>query len=249
MELMLDFEKRLIEEYCDLRDKIDDLQYSLDRGDTFKDEVGEAEYALLNEQLSSMKTYLNVLDKRVDDLNLRIHVPTIWGKDIIRDGNDMLSREVILKKAYTDCLREMYIKSQPSASYDKYVRKYKNGELTDNDRVYNWHYLSEKEFEYIIDKYVAAYGMERKWDDYVNTVIEYFNEGAIKDKWIEEREDEHGYHPGYRGYEELDDFAKVVEDTLKANKDKTDAELAFAIKALILQRIDLCKNFYRFDRE
>lgn len=247
---MLDnFKKRLIDEYCELRERIESLQSKINQGEQFKQEVGNEQYDLLIAQLSSMKEYKDILDKRIDNMDMRIHIPTIWGKDIVNHDDEMLSREKILRIAYTDCLREMYYKSQPSASYDEYVNKYQNGELTDNDRVYNWHYLSEKEYEYIVDKYVHAYGMDQKWLDYVDTVIAYFEEGATKDKWIPEHTDEHGTHPGYRGYEKLLDFSKVIENTLKANKDKTEEELAFAIKVLILQRINDCKAFYRFDRE
>ena len=245
---MKDFEKRLIEEYCELRERTNKLHSAIDKGDEFKQTVGEEQFKMLSDQLNAMETYKSILSKRINDLGLDEHVPVVSGKDT--EDEEMLSREKIVTKAYTDCLEEMYQKSQPSASYLEYCEKYRKGELTDKDRVYEWHYLSQQEYEYIVDKYVYAYGMTKKWDDYINTVAEYFNNGATKDKWIEEHTDEYGdWHPGYRGYEKLDDFAKVVEDTLNANQDKSAKELGDAIKALVLQRIDTCKNFYRFDRE
>lgn len=246
-EQLKPFEKRLIEEYCELRERYTKLKDSLETGDEFKEKVGEKQYGILLRQYEGMDLYFKTLGERIDDLGLRDNIPTVWGKD--SEDDEMLSRDKVITKAYTDCLEEMYQKAQPSASYIDYVNMYRKGELTDKDHVYERHYLPQSEYEYIVDKYVHAYGMDRKWDDYVDTVVEYLNEGATKDKWIEEHEDETGYHPGYRGYEKLEDIAKIFEKTLDANKDKTNEELAMALKALVLQRIDYCKNFYRFDRE
>ena len=244
---MKDFEKRLIEEYCELRERVHKLQTAIDKGDEFKQTVGEEQYVMLRDQLNVMEMYQTILSKRVRTLGLSKHVPDFWCKDT--EDEEMLSREKVLTKAYTDCMEELYQKSQPSASYIDYVKQYRKGELTDNDRIYERHYLPQSEYEYIVDKYVSAYGMEKKWDDYMETAIEYLNEGATKDKWIEEREDETGYHPGYRGYEKLKDIATIFEDTLNANKGKSNAEIAETLRELVIQRLNDCKNFYRFDRE
>ena len=244
---MEDFEKRLIEEYCELRERVHKLQAAIDKGDEFKQTVGEEQYVMLRDQLKAMEMYQTILSKRIRTLGLSKHVPDFWCKDT--EDEEMLSREKILTKAYTDCMEELYQKSQPSASYIDYVTLYRKGELTDKDRIYERHYLPQSEYEYIVDKYVSAYGMAKKWDDYMDTAIEYLNEGATKDKWIEEREDETGFHPGYRGYEKLKDIATIFEDTLNANKDKSNAEIAKTLRELVIQRLNDCKNFYRFDRE
>ena len=244
---MEDFEKRLIEEYCELRERVHKLQAAIDKGDEFKQTVGEEQYVMLRDQLKAMEMYQTILSKRIRTLGLSKHVPDFWRKDT--EDEEMLSREKILTKAYTDCMEELYQKSQPSASYIDYVTLYRKGELTDKDRIYERHYLPQSEYEYIVDKYVSAYGMAKKWDDYMDTAIEYLNEGATKDKWIEEREDETGFHPGYRGYEKLKDIATIFEDTLNANKDKSNAEIAKTLRELVIQRLNDCKNFYRFDRE
>lgn len=244
---MKDFEKRLIEEYCELRERVHKLQAAIDKGDEFKQTVGEEQYRMLCDQLHVMEIYQTILSKRIRTLGLSKHVPDFWCKDT--EDEEMLSREKVLTKAYTDCMEELYQKSQPSASYIDYVTQYRKGELTDNDRIYERHYLPQSEYEYIVDKYVSAYGMNKKWDDYMETAIEYLNEGAIKDKWIKEHEDETGYHPGYRGYEKLKDIATIFEDTLNANKGKSNAEIAETLRELVIQRLNDCKNFYRFDRE
>ena len=244
---MKDFEKRLIEEYCELRERVHKLQAAIDKGDEFKQTVGEEQYVMLRDQLNVMEMYQTILSKRIRTLGLEEHIPSVWGKDT--EDEEMLSREKVLRKVYTDCMEELYQKSQPPASYIGYVEQYRKGELTDKDRIYERHYLPQSEYEYIVDKYVSAYGMEKKWDDYMNTAIEYLNEGATKDKWFEDLEDETGYHPGHRGYEKLKDIATIFEDTLNANKDKTNAEIAETLRELVIQRLNDCKNFYRFDRE
>ena len=45
------------------------------------------------------------------------------------------------------------------------------------------------------------------------------------------------------------DIATIFEDTLNANKDKSNAEIAETLRELVIQRLNDCKNFYRFDRE
>ena len=174
---MKDFEKRLIEEYCELRERVHKLQAAIDKGDEFKQTVGEEQYRMLCDQLHVMEPYMVILSKRINKLGLDEHVPVVWGKDNDDVQEEMLSREKVLTKAYTDCMEELYQKSQPPASYIGYVEQYRKGELTDKDRIYERHYLPQSEYEYIVDKYVSAYGMEKKWYDYMDTAIEYLNEG------------------------------------------------------------------------
>ena len=116
---MEDFEKRLIEEYCELRERVHKLQAAIDKGDEFKQTVGEEQYVMLRDQLKAMEMYQTILSKRIRTLGLSKHVPDFWCKDT--EDEEMLSREKILTKAYTDCMEELYQKSQPSASYIDYV--------------------------------------------------------------------------------------------------------------------------------
>lgn len=248
-KILKPFESRLIIEYCDLRERCTKLKESLDKGDEFKNKVGEETYDILSKQFSAMETYLNILNERIDKLDIRDNVPEEWFWNRGNRDDEMLTRDKIISKAYTDCMEELYQKSQPPASYIDYVNRYRIGELTDKDHVHDHHFLSQEEYEYIIDKYVYAYGMTQKWKDYVDTVVAYLDKDAIKDKQIEEYEDEYGHHPAHRGYEKLPDIKTVIETYLTTNAGKTNAEKADAIKTLILQRIDDCKHFYRFDRE
>jgi hypothetical protein len=67
-----------------------------------------------------------------------------------------LSRRDILQKAYDECMTEMYAKAQPSADYNKIIEDLRNGVSDDSqdDPIYQRHYLSHEEFNYIKDKYI-----------------------------------------------------------------------------------------------
>lgn len=247
------FEKRLLNEYYTLWRNSDALEISLEKGDEFKERVGEAQFNLMTEQLPLMKSLKDVLEQRINDLNLmdkmRMEGYNAWENDFSND--EILDRSKVLRKAYDDCMREMYAKSQPVGDYDEYVWQYQTGELKDEDeRVYNRHYLSREEYEYILDKYVDAYGMKEKWSDYVDIVKEYFGDDASKDKYIEGYVDEDGtHHSGYRGYEKLPNFKDVISDIIANNKDEGAEDISQKIYDAVMERIETCKNFYRFDRE
>lgn len=253
------YEKRLVAEYFTLWRNCDALECALDNQQKFEEKVGKNQFELLKRQYELMATLKDVLELRIKDLGLDKHFNEfgMGNEDLLGDpySDQMVERQTVLQKARHDCMAEMYRKSQPSASYDEYLKMYRAGLLRDDDkdRVYNRHYLSEEEFEYILDKYVDAYGMNERWNDYVDTVISYFDADAPNDKWIPERRDEDGFtHPGYRGYEPLPHFAKVVEGIIDkmAVQDKESIEnVSMAIYDAVIKRIETCRNFYKFDRE
>lgn len=253
------YEKRLVAEYFALWRDCDSLECAFNNPQEFKKKVGEKQFELIEQQYKLKVSLKDLIELRIKDLGLDKKF------DEVRNGNEdllgdpyedaMVERETILQKARHDCMAEMYRKSQPSASYDEYLKMYRAGLLRDDDkdRVYNRHYLSREEYEYILDKYVDAYGMTERWNDYVDTVISYFGADAPNNKWIPERTDEDGFtHPGYSGYEQLPHFAKVVEGIIDkmAVQDKESIEnVSMAIYDAVIKRIETCRNFYRFDRE
>ena len=253
------YEKRLIAEYFDVWRDCDALECALENKQEFKEKVGENQYAMIKREFEIKTNLKEVLDLRIKDLGLDKHFDEYHrnNEDLLGDPYEdfMVERDTVLQKARHDCMAEMYRKSQPSASYDEYLKMYKAGLLRDDDkdRVYNRHYLSREEYEYILDKYVDAYGMAERWNDYVDTVINYFDADAPKDKWIPEKTDEDGFtHPGYRGYEHLPHFSKVIESIINkmAVQDKESIEtVSKAIYDAVIARMETCKNFYRFDRE
>ena len=60
-----------------------------------------------------------------------------------------INRSFILEQAVLECLTEMYAKAQPSADFNELMKLYKGT----NKPFYQWYYLSEEEFKYILNKY------------------------------------------------------------------------------------------------
>ena len=139
----------------------------------------------------------------------------------------MLDREEVLCKAYEDCIREMFSKAQPAADWDNLIEEYKAGKIDENKDgpIYDRHYLSDKEFQYILDKYMNAYRIYSEWKDNVEVVEDYLNNGGNKDKYISDWDDEHGHHPGYRSYEEVPPLKEHIEKIIYDEYDG-NAEIA-----------------------
>lgn len=245
------YQQRMLYEYTDLRKRISKLE-SFISSDECGEKVSEEELDLLKKQKEVMLNYSEILENRIVVNNLGKELSEVID-GIKNEYNDsFIDRHIILGKAYEDCMREMYRKSQPSADYDEYIRKLKNGEIDRDVLVYNRHYLSRDEYEYILEKYKDAYNIRATWYDNVDVVKEYFNDNAIKDKWIPDKVEEDGFtHPGYRGYEKLPDFKDTVLEILKGeNLNEADlSTLSQKIKEAVIKRIELCQKFYRFDRE
>lgn len=145
--------------------------------------------------------------------------------------NFNISRKSVLEEAYTRCITEMYAKAQPSADYNELLAKKKTGEIidTDLDPIYRRHYLSQEELVYIRDKYVEAYNMTVHWKDNMDCAIAYLRDGGLTTVYKKNSSD-----VPY----------KTTEKTPKL-KDVIGEEHAEEVMKLL----DLCKNFYKFDRE
>ena len=166
----------------------------------------------------------------------------------------MLDREEVLCKAYEDCIREMFAKAQPMADFDNIIEEYKAGKIDEkkDGPIYDRHYLSSEEFKYILDKYMKAYRIESEWKEDVEIVEEYLNKGGHKDKYIEDWEDEHGHHPGYRSYEEVPPLKKYIRQIIDGyleNKElnQTRQDLTDDITNKVMELIHDCKNYYSFN--
>lgn len=156
-----------------------------------------------------------------------------------------MDRKEMLSRAVTDCMREMYAKAQPSIDYDELVAKVKSGEIIDTSEnpVYNRHYLSMQEFDYIREKWADAYGLKPTWKPNIELLEGYLKEGGTKDKYIPDRMDKTGFvHPPYRSYEKV----KPLIEQLSQEIGEENALKAYKI---ITDTIEECKNFYAFDRE
>ena len=164
--------------------------------------------------------------------------------------NNMITRKEILSKAFNDCLHEMYATAQPEADWDNLIEEYRTGKISKNDSIYDRHYLSMDEFLYIRDKYKEAYNIKSHWKEDIEVLEDYLTNGGNKDKYIEDYEDEHGRHPGYRSYEEV---PPLKEQILAIMKDFDCSEVAANVGEQIynkvMETIKSCKDYYKFDRE
>ena len=167
----------------------------------------------------------------------------------------MLDRKEIIQKAFDDCMREMYAKSQPEADYDNLIQEYKEGKIGKDERVYDRHYLSQEEFLYIRDKYKDAYNLRSHWKSDIEVLENYLNKGGLKDKYISEKKDPDGFvHPGYRSTEKvqpLKEHIRQIIDSYLENKElnQTRQDLTDDITCKVMELISNCKDFYRFDVE
>lgn len=157
----------------------------------------------------------------------------------------MLTRRDIIQEAYNACMREMYAKAQPSADYDAIVAGIKDGTIQDSDKdpVYARHYLSQDEFKYILDKYIKAYGMEKKWNSYVGIIETYLKGGGHREVYANNRKELICVPHIKKAFTEeiYDNFGNIMgEDTEK---------LSEILSNKVLEYVQWCRDFYRVDRE
>lgn len=165
----------------------------------------------------------------------------------------MIDREFIINRALDECMTEMYAKAQPSADFHQILEDVKSGKIKDDphDPVYNRYYLSYDEFQYILHKYIDAYGLNETWTSNIEVLERYFKGEGRKDIWIPGKVDEDGYeHPGYRSSEEVPHIKDAIE-TLLADiiPNENICAIAKDVSKKVFEYINNCKEYYRFDRE
>lgn len=157
-------------------------------------------------------------------------------------------RKQLLNKAVKECLNEMYIRSQPSISYDEIIEGYKNGTYSKDDLIFEKHYLSQEEYMDILLKYCNAYKITSVWKDYVQVVQDYLINGGNKDKYVEAYTDDLGYHPGHRTYEKVPPLSHHIKNIL-LDYNLDNENMCKDIISKVLEIIDTCKNYYKFNSE
>lgn len=164
----------------------------------------------------------------------------------------MLDKNEILKKAYIECLTEMYEKAQPSVDFQQLMKDAEDGKIGKDELVYERYYLSSEEFKYILDKYVNAYRLEDQWITNIELLETYLKEGGLEDIYVEKHTDEKGIqHGGYRSAKEVKSlekqFIKLFEEQFSG---MSSDEYKFMKKLLncVYDNIDKCKKFYKFDQ-
>lgn len=150
----------------------------------------------------------------------------------------MRTREDILEQACLECLAEMYNKAQPSLDFKQYYQDVKSGKIDKNDKVYERHYLSSDEINYIVNKYIELYAIDNQWIEHADLVFNYLKNGGIK--VIIEKDTKE-----YVNQDPLNDVIKQI----LINHDVLDSELLEDLVDSVFNIIRNCKSFYRLDKE
>lgn len=140
----------------------------------------------------------------------------------------MINRRKLLENAVLECLDEMYIRSQPSITFNELQMLYKSNPNS-NEILPSHYYLCKEEYDDILESYIRAYRIHNEFHEDVELVKDYLTNGGTKDKYIEE-----DGKPPYRGYEKVPPLKDFIGED-HANK--------------ALELIEECNKFYRPDRE
>lgn len=134
----------------------------------------------------------------------------------------MKTRKNVLGQAIDECVAEMFKWAQPSIDINELI---KNG-FKDDEKMplYQKHYLSSNNFQFIKDSFMSAYGVTDDWDDTFDTIYRQLTEGGIEDDY----KPKEGDRPGYRDYKKVDplkehlktpeDFDTIIEYIKKVQK-------------------------------
>lgn len=157
----------------------------------------------------------------------------------------LITRRDIMQEAYNACMREMYAKAQPSANYDAIVAGVKDGTIQDSDKdpVYARHYLSQEEFKHILNKYIKAYGMEKKWDSYVGIIETYLKGGGHRNIYVNNSK-ELICVPHIK-----ETFTKEINDNFGNVLGEDTEKLSEILSNKVLEYVQWCRDFYVVDRE
>ena len=150
----------------------------------------------------------------------------------------MKTREDILEQACIECLTEMYAKAQPSLDFKQYLEDVKMGKFTEEDKVYERHYLSLDEVHYIVNKYINLYAIDNQWTEHADLVFKYLKEGGVKITCKDNS----------KQYENQDPLNDIIKQVL-INHDVLDTELLDDLVDSVFNSITNCKSFYKLDKE
>lgn len=150
----------------------------------------------------------------------------------------MKTREDILEQACIECLAEMYNKAQPSLDFKQYYQDVKSGKIDKDDKIYEKHYLSSDETNYIVNKYIDLYAIDNQWTEHADLIFNYLKIGGVK--FIL-----NGNTKECVDQDPLDDVLKQV----LINHDVLDSELLEDLVDSVFNIITNCKSFYKLDKE
>lgn len=177
---------------------------------------------------------------------------------------EYLNRDDILNDGIVQCIKQLYDDSYPKIgkdNYDTIINKIKKLdehnniknrktpiELTGND---GKQYMYPHDFFYcpmsyqvnVIDNYTEAYAVDRKWEPYIDTLIDYLeNEDGTSCTETYETDENGVSKRTYKNVPKLYDALKYILHQHGIDDD----DLLNEINDKIFEHIDLCKHFYKF---
>ena len=88
----------------------------------------------------------------------------------------MKTREDVLKQAYDECLRELFLNSEPPIDIEELFKSgFKDDE---NDKLIYKHSINEEDFDFILDDAMYAYGIKDDFHDNIETIKNDFERGV-----------------------------------------------------------------------
>lgn len=157
-----------------------------------------------------------------------------------------MTRRDIIEKATIECLDEMYRQSQPSITWDEVIEQSKQNK---DRHIWREHYLPQHLYMKIMEKYMGAYRIRDEWEGNVKIIEDYLEKGGIKDKYISAYTDSTGYHPGHRGYEEVESIVIQFQKKLKEMNVEGGSSIALTLSDILFANLKECKEFYKINRE
>lgn len=195
--------------------------------------------------ITRREVLINAVEECIKEL-YTLAQPSIKWEDFIKENkeyNDNYNKWELFNKAFSNREKKPEVwKIQKERHPD-----WENKNIVEciGPAPYEFYYLPAKVFEEIKESYVYAYKLDGKQNllDILDTIKNYF-EKPIVDKYIKAHTDEKGdYHPGYRGYEELENLKTKL---FKITNSETQAE---EIENIIYDFFDKISNFFRWDGE
>lgn len=97
-------------------------------------------------------------------------------------------RNAVLKGIVSETLRRMYAEAEPPVDYDELIELKKCGYVTDsqNDKVFNRHYLEKGRQRDIFDEVCYEYGMDERVKNTLGMLVDGFKEGLYLKMTTEE---------------------------------------------------------------
>ena len=158
------------------------------------------------------------------------------------------SRNDVLVNALDECLYELFQAAQPSIDIREAALNL-NKEEEAKSPTYTHHYLSQKDCDEIVDKYIDIYQMRSDYKDSVDRLLEDLLYGGYKTVYTKEQTLEDGtYIPSERSLEKMPTLEQYLKDDLKnvVEENKVQEVVDCVIKRLT-DLIKHYRDFYKFD--